>query len=93
MRWQVYKQENFWQLKKRKIKSEQWANEKLNRQCIADDEDRQRWNILAKLSEDSGLELSGLKCICKGGIRILCARWYYAFPTQAIPSSVSQEDL
>lgn len=49
--------------------------------------------MLAELNEDSGLELSGLKCTCKGGIRVLCADWYYTFPTQAIPSSVSQEDL
>lgn len=42
-------------------------------QCTADYTERQNWNILAVLSEDGGLELSGLKCTCKGGIRILCA--------------------
>lgn len=63
-------------------------------QCTANSIGRQHWSIPAELSEDGGLELSGLKCTCKGGIRILCAPdLYYAFPTQAIPSSVSQEEL
>lgn len=63
-------------------------------QCTADYVDRQHWNILAELSEDGGLEQSGLKCTCKGGIGILCAPdLNYAFPTQTIPSSVSQEEL